>query len=440
MNSIKEWMEKYQHFVADDLSGAEGCISEFLQVCESKCVVLWGASAIGGSMQRLFNDIGIKIDVFVDRKYDKIKSMDGIKVFPPSYIAEIVEERQHEVLLISSVMWKYFESLQRDLAKIAPDVVLYKGYELFLPLQSSVCTQKIQDNRLQIEKCPSCTILNHTCPVYRKNLLLNHNEKRINRGGSSVALIGCITSTICSLNCEHCVEHVPYINRDNKRFLPKDKLLGDIRTLADACQFISVLDFIGGEPFLHPDLPEIIAQARKIKNIGVINVFTNGTVMPTEALLTQLAQKFTTVYLSDYSANLTQTQREKIIGFKQCLQDAGVAIFHAKDFTWYDSQSFEHNNDDEDMLAKRYSNCLLKNCYRLYEGMLFRCLHYYAGYMTNNLPAGDEVIRIYDNPETLIERLNHFNDLPYSEACRYCEMPFKSKLVSSGSQLKGKAV
>jgi hypothetical protein len=97
--------------------------------------------------------------------------------------------------------------------------------------------------------------------------------------------------------------------------------------------------------------------------------------------------------------------------------------------------SFSYEDDSEAFLAERYAKCILRDCYRLYEGRLFRCLHHYAGYITGSVPEDESVVSIHEDPETLVERLNRFVDIPFIKACQYCEMPYKSKPVSSGIQI-----
>jgi len=157
--------------------------------------------------------------------------------------------------------------------------------------------------------------------------------------------------------------------------------------------------------------------------------------MPSEELIAQLEQNFVTIDLSNYSVNLSPVQQERIIATEKTLKDAGVIMFQAKNFTWSDTLSFKENKDNKNMLIERYNNCSLKDCYRLYDGKLFRCLHHYAGYITGNIPIDDSVVIIHEKPDTLVERLKTFIALPFIEACNYCDMPFNSKTVSSGIQL-----
>ncbi len=75
--------------------------------------------------------------------------------------------------------------------------------------------------------------------------------------------------TACNLRCRHC-----YINpkQHGIRMLPAAEAIEWLRLLADSGANLVLL---GGEPTLHPDLPEIIRAARSM-GYGSITVDTNG--------------------------------------------------------------------------------------------------------------------------------------------------------------------
>ena len=435
MQTLTNWQEVYSSFVPESLSDAVKCINEFIRICEGKRLVLWGANMHGNTLHRLFSDIGLKVSAFLDRNHKEILTLNGIEVYPPQWLSTLSGD--DNIVLIASVNNKNFLSVKKNLEEIAPSLYLHNGYLLHYPLQSAACFLKVEKNKLEIQNCSSCTKSYHTCPILRK-YLIDNNTECINKGGAGITLISCILGTICSLKCKHCAEHVPYIVEINKRFMPKNEIMHDIYTLARAGEFITAVEFLGGEPFLHPELAEIIEETREIENIGIINVFTNGTIMPSKALLRQLSKKNVIITFGNYTNNLSPKRQVRINETESVLMESGIKMFNIKNFTWFDTLSFERVEDNETMLEERYRNCFFRDCYRLYDGKLFHCMHHYAGFVTNNLPIDDSVVHIHEQPMgevSLIDRLNRFTSLPYIEACRYCEMPYKSMTVSSGIQL-----
>jgi organic radical activating enzyme len=359
----------------------------------------------------------------------------GGGVVTPLYGLEYLSEIGENDLLFAAVNPGNQRNMQNYLSQNNIDLELIDGHAIHWPLQSSVCRKMSETGRLVVEDCSGCTRLNHTCKVLKQNIM-KYKGVRENENGAGLTLIGCILGKICTLRCEHCVERVPYVKPADKRFYSADAIISDIYKLAESNRFITMLDFVGGEPFLHPDLPEIIKEARKIENIGIINVFTNGTVVPGDELLEQLKSDYVTVDLSNYSMSLNQRQKNKIIRTKEILVKHGVHLFEATDFSWSDNNSFDWVRDDDARLAYRFSRCTLKDCYRLADGKMFRCLHHYAGYASGKLSIDSSVVDIRDaDRKTLARQLNEFLALPYIDACRRCELPFDAQLVRSGKQL-----
>src|ERR1044071_881730 len=77
----------------------------------------------------------------------------------------------------------------------------------------------------------------------------------------------------CNLNCVHC-----YAESDMSRALHgKLKLQDWLSLIRQAAQLgCKKVQFIGGEPTLHPDLCEMIREANRL-GFQIIEVYTNGT-------------------------------------------------------------------------------------------------------------------------------------------------------------------
>jgi hypothetical protein len=229
---------------------------------------------------------------------------------------------------------------------------------------------------------------------------------------------------------------LPYTPAAARVFTPKESVIRDVKRIASACKFITVLDFVGGEPFVRPDLVEILSEVKGIPNIGIVNVFTNGTVVPGDSLCDALTDERVTVCLSSYARNLTDAQVERVRNTEGKLKSRGVSYFSSQNMTWFDCSSFESVGDDEETLKRRFSKCVLANCQRVDDGMMYRCLHQYAGAVTGKLKVLDECFSIYDcEPAALGAKLDWFNRLEYISACSYCKLPFHAEVVSSGVQL-----
>ena len=95
----------------------------------------------------------------------------------------------------------------------------------------------------------------------------------------------------CNSKCEFC-----YFWRDPRLKNASDAQLADVQSNLDALRRIgvTVIDFIGGEPLLHPDLPEMLSYAKKLGFF--VKVSTNGLLYEERAQ--ELKGKISRMYLS----------------------------------------------------------------------------------------------------------------------------------------------
>ena len=80
-----------------------------------------------------------------------------------------------------------------------------------------------------------------------------------------------LSNTACNLSCSHCFLSCS-TDKKMKKFLPLDK----IKTALEQAKQLDVKEIYltGGEPFLHPDLNNILRMSLKLANVVVL---TNGT-------------------------------------------------------------------------------------------------------------------------------------------------------------------
>ena len=122
-----------------------------------------------------------------------------------------------------------------------------------------------------------------------------------------------IISMRCTLKCKLCLVYAPYYKN------PKDYSLEEISKSVD--KYFDIIDSCGtfniqgGEPLLHPNLPEIILKVLEYKDcIGKILITTNGTLLPSAELLKVLKtySQYIQVNISDYGPSLSR-QALKIV-------------------------------------------------------------------------------------------------------------------------------
>ena len=79
----------------------------------------------------------------------------------------------------------------------------------------------------------------------------------------------------CNLNCPFC--YVPHLvnsqSIDNSKEIPEEKIIQDIN---ERIGFVDAVCITGGEPTLHPELPNLLQTIKQQTNLP-IRIETNGT-------------------------------------------------------------------------------------------------------------------------------------------------------------------
>jgi len=171
----------------------------------------------------------------------------------------------------------------------------------------------------------------------------------------------------CTLNCDNCIGYMP----DNARLgdIPASDIIRDVRALFSNVDYIYDLNLTGGEPFLHPDLDQIILACVEPNKVGHVDVSTNGTVIPGTKALAALRKANATVRISKYLDEL-QPNVEKL---KCILKENEIHFMHEECAFWYDPGDRAKTMLRDGMERRRFSICVLKLCLAFYNGKLHLC-------------------------------------------------------------------
>ena len=82
----------------------------------------------------------------------------------------------------------------------------------------------------------------------------------------------------CNLNCKYC-DHFSPVSKEY--YVDIDKLEKDFKRMSSLVN-IKAVGLMGGEPLLHPNLPEILDVSRKTLPKTYLTIYTNGILLPTQ--------------------------------------------------------------------------------------------------------------------------------------------------------------
>jgi organic radical activating enzyme len=255
----------------------------------------------------------------------------------------------------------------------------------------------------------------------------------------SLGKLTIIITTRCNLRCKLCCESVP----QNKPF--KDMTLEEEHAILEAA--FGIIDHVeilhlsgGGEPFLHPLLPEMIDEAmRYADRFDRFMVFTNSTI-PVSDKLVQTLKKYhekLTVHASQYNV-----RPEKEAATFKLFADNGInhriIKYHGEeqDFGgWVDFGNYKHFDKTAEELDAQFRNCAVTRdmCgnWRTRDGTLHHCTISQRGNELGLLKDNaDDYLDMLDKNISTEEkrdklfRLIHLEDAPsgsaHLKACEYC--------------------
>ena len=414
---------------------------EIVESLRQKQIIIYGAGAAGKTLYDALELHDLIPYCFIDRRAKEIVKYKQVCV---KTIDEIESCSRDNVVIIVSVDPQLFKEYTSEIKnklkeKFSNYEVVSYGRDLSFILKCLNCSLKLeQGGKFDIIDCINCGAESRGCEVF-DNFLKNDRtvvDRKLKNEYNQ--FFGYIVGKNCTLKCKYCCELVPYFKE--RGFVDKETIIKDCKKLASASNFNMYIELVGGEPFLHPDLPEVLDELLKIQNVGYVKVFTNGTVPPNARLIKVLQNPRIVLMWSNYMDVLPENLLHRVEETRKILDEANIKYIFSYSQTWLDfSTGFERNTKTVEQLENDFKDCHIANCHRLYKGMLYRCPHAYAAVQLNKLVVTEENsinINKYDTGE-LSEKLYDFKNLKYTEACKHCSLPYDANEVPAAEQLEG---
>lgn len=239
----------------------------------------------------------------------------------------------------------------------------------------------------------------------------------------------------CTLRCRDCGNHMPYIPSPHRRPTDIDQLQSDLRLLAGrlTCGTIQIQ---GGEPLVHPALPEII---RMIHESGLANellIATSASLPLRDEVLRACATFRVRIRLSDYGL-----PQQRLDEYERLCDAAGVDHLRYRMAT-HDSHWLQlggpdtPRSDDDELVRARFASCPFTQCWTLHEGLISRCSRASSTHLSGLQPFFPaDFVNVREAPDTLEARLEAFvTSDRFLESCRYCHGGLGEK-VAAGIQV-----
>ncbi len=231
-------------------------------------------------------------------------------------------------------------------------------------------------------------------------------------------------TTACTLKCKYCNNLMNLYGRP--RHIELNTLKNAVDALTEAVDKVIILEMIGGEPFLYPELKEILQYVINKEKILSVEVTTNGTMIPKEEVLKILSNEKVTLRISVYPNS------DKAEELKKVLENNKVRYEALDELVWTDSGNTEKRNRTENELRNRYWNCGPSyECKTILDEKLFSCARAASLY---DLGIGRDEIGFVDlsDQTDLKQKIRDFMLRSFDYACDYCNLTDRWRRVDAG--------
>lgn len=372
-------------------------------------VIIYGAGVCGEIVYRGLESIG-KVPLFFCDSNEKKDVLWNVPIIMPQ---ELTEYKNAVVLLAS---FNYFYEMKKECELLGVENYYDIEYILNLAIPEERLSYQAQD--VYANKGRYLDIINHS-----------PEENRLCIGKIEITV-----SEICSLKCKDCSYLMPHYKKP--RNIPIEDCMYYIDRLLEYVDRISELRLLGGEPLMHPELWKLINKYVQEEKIGIIDVHTNGTIIPSESVLQSFQNEKVIVHISDY--NVANNKIDQLI---ELFKENNIKFFARKYDKWLQFGDMEDKHYSLDRLQEAFWRCTARNCLTLKGSRLYHCPRSAHATTIGLIPDFNEDyidLENWDEVDQAIikERIREYTMDPKPiRACNFCVGGLVSREVDAAEQL-----
>lgn len=226
----------------------------------------------------------------------------------------------------------------------------------------------------------------------------------------------------CTLQCTHCGQYINHYAAEERINFPLQRVLTDIDRVFAAVDAIGYVSIIGGEPFLHPALNEIVGAILAKANFGVLGITTNGVCDISDEHLQFMRNARTRIIFSDYTVALSEKQKKLFDKNVERVAAAGISYTVGQPL-WATPPSLIDQQFPAEIRTAMKAGCnSTETCKTIQNGVYYPCSttagvgsHHLADY-----PSDWVVIDQTHSAAELRASIQRVDNRPYYESCNHC--------------------
>ncbi|SFB12086.1 radical SAM protein [Selenomonas ruminantium] len=219
----------------------------------------------------------------------------------------------------------------------------------------------------------------------------------------------------CSLKCRDCSNLMQYYT--NPRNYSLDEMEESISRLMNVIDEIYELRLIGGEPFINPQWPQILEIIKRYENIIRVSIYTNGTIIPTDAQCRLLKQFGVWLSISDYG---DLSKIKKLTGKLNYY----AVPYEVKSIPfWTKCAEIVKRNRTISENKLIFERCCARNLVTVIDNKLYGCPFIANAMNLRAIPVceKDFVDLENDNINDVKRRMKELWQRPYYKSCDFCQ-------------------
>ncbi len=206
------------------------------------------------------------------------------------------------------------------------------------------------------------------------------------KGTICVAKTDVVITSYCNLRCENCMVFSPYVP---KRHETVENIKGSLQAFFDRVDRVQDMNLYGGEPFLHPQLGEIIEEAGKYREkIGYLGIITNGTIIPDTNIIKLLRKYNIGISISDYSFSVDY--KTKLNELYRILEEAQINVLCSTNMVWFDLGFPGKRVQIDENILQKHMECCNPVCRDLIDGKIYYCVPDRAAQLGGLIPNSEK--------------------------------------------------
>lgn len=171
----------------------------------------------------------------------------------------------------------------------------------------------------------------------------------------------------CSLKCKLCATYAPI--HPSPCHYPYERIAKSVEHFFNSIDHVKLFTISGGEPLLHPQLPELIDFfSAYIDRIGVFEIITNGTIIPNDRLLQSLQfSDKVDIMVDDYGPELSTKVPQIVEVFNHYGIKHRVRKYYGEDAHlggWLDISDFSDKQRTEKENEELFARCMYTTTFK----------------------------------------------------------------------------